>query len=329
MLAQTFGRLRQEARDRRGVRFERVYDYRPEELWAAVTEPEQIRGWLGETDLDLGGGGGTVRFEDGGTATLRIRRLDPGKFVEYDWDFPGEPPSILRLELEPQDAGTLLVLDHRRLAADDAVGYGAGWHAHLDALESMLGGRGVDWEERFEEVRPAYFERQQALPADGELGELSGSGDRRDLHHQRVLAAPVEAVWAALTEPEQWRVWMGADAAEMDPRGGGTVALRWPDGDYMTGEITDWDPPHVLEYTWHERDDRGRVRFELAEAAHGTLLTFDHSGIPTSMLVGMSAGWHAHLDWLRSHVAGNDFDFRPRYRELRPLYEDAAGGPVR
>jgi uncharacterized protein YndB with AHSA1/START domain len=323
VLAQTFGRLRQEARERRGVRFERVYDYRPEELWAAVTEPEQIRGWLGETELDLDGGRGIIRFEGGGSVTIRVRRLEPGRLVEYDWEIPGEPPSVLRVELEPQDRGTLLVLDHRRLSTDQATGYGAGWHAHLDALESMLGGQTFTWDERFEEVRPAYVERAAALPADAELGDVGGDGDRRDLHHRRMIGAPISVVWAALTEPEQWRVWMGADAAELDPRRGGAVELRWPDGDGMAGEITDWDPPHVLEYTWHESDDRGRVRFELEQTRHGTLLTFDHSGIPVSMLVGMSAGWHAHLDWLRAHASGEGFDFMPRYRELRPLYEDA------
>lgn len=321
MLAQTFGRLRQEARDRRGVRFERVYDYRPDELWAAVTEPEQIRGWLGEMELE--GGDGSLRFDDGGIVTLRLRRLEPGKLVEYDWEIAGEPPSVLRIELEPHDPGTLLVLDHRRLSTEQATGYGAGWHAHLDALESMLVGRAFSWDERFEEVRPAYVERAEALPADAELAELSGDDDRGDVHHRRVIPAPIAAVWAALTEPEQWRVWMGADAAELDPRRGGAVSLRWPDGDRMAGEVTEWDPPRVLEYTWHELDDRGRVRFELEETPEGTVLTFDHSGIPMSMLVGMSAGWHAHLDWLRAHVTRAEFDFGPRYRELRPLYEDA------
>jgi uncharacterized protein YndB with AHSA1/START domain len=322
MLVQTFGRLRQEAQDRRGVRFERVYDYRPEELWAAITEPEQIRGWFGETSLDLERGEGSVRFEDGQIVTLRVRRLEPGKLVEYDWGIPGEPPSVLRLELEPQERGTLLVLDHRRLTTGEAVGYGAGWHAHLDGLERFLVGESVDWDERFGELRPAYGELAEALPGNPELGELAGAGDRRDLHHRRVIAAPVAAVWAALTEPEQWRIWMGADEASVDARRGGAVALRWPDGDRMSGEITEWDPPRALEYTWQERVERGRVRFELEETRDGTLVTFEHSDIPVSALVGMSAGWHAHFDWLRAQLKGEDFEFRSRYRELGPVYED-------
>jgi hypothetical protein len=48
-----------------------------------------------------------------------------------------------------------------------------------------------------------------------------------------------------------------------------------------------------------------------------------NAGIPVSVLVGISAGWHAHLDWLDAHAGGEEFEFWPRYRELRPLYEDA------
>jgi uncharacterized protein YndB with AHSA1/START domain len=164
MLAQTFGRLRSEGEDRRAVRFERVYDYRPDELWAAITEPEQLRGWLGEAELDVSeGSGGTIAFSEKEIATLRVRDLDPGRFVEYDWIYPDEPDSVLRLELEPRGQGTLLVLDHRRLATGDVVDYSAGWHAHLDALEQLLAGGTVDWQERFSELRPTYEELASAL----------------------------------------------------------------------------------------------------------------------------------------------------------------------
>ena len=40
-MTETFGALRQD-----GVRFERLYDATPEELWSAITDPEQIQGWL-------------------------------------------------------------------------------------------------------------------------------------------------------------------------------------------------------------------------------------------------------------------------------------------
>jgi uncharacterized protein YndB with AHSA1/START domain len=157
MLAQTFGRLRAESRGRCGVRFERVYDYTPEELWAAITEPEQVRGWLGEAELDLSEGGeGRVTFDEDDVATLQVRRIEPGRLVEYDWTFPNEPQSVLRLEVEPREHGTLLVLDHSLLAEDDITEYSAGWHSHLDWLDAHLGGRSFDFTARYRELTPMY-----------------------------------------------------------------------------------------------------------------------------------------------------------------------------
>jgi len=159
MLAQTFGHLQRESEGRTTVHFERVYDYRPDELWAALTEPEQLRGWLGEAEVDLRSGGKIViRFGDTDEeiAAGMIRELDPPRILEYEWTFPVETDSVLRLELEPRGNGTLLILDHRRLPAAAAAGYGAGWHAHLDRLEALLERGDVDWDERFAALLPSY-----------------------------------------------------------------------------------------------------------------------------------------------------------------------------
>jgi uncharacterized protein YndB with AHSA1/START domain len=159
MLAQTFGRLTRESEDRATVHFERVYDYRQHELWSALTEPEQLRGWLGDAEVDLRVGGRIViRFGDTADEVAQgtIRELDPPRLLEYDWTFPGESDSVLRLELQPRGEGTLLVLDHRRLPRAAAAGYGAGWHAHLDGLDALLAGASSDWDSRFAELLPDY-----------------------------------------------------------------------------------------------------------------------------------------------------------------------------
>ena len=45
MRTQTMGTLRRDA-ERRAVRHERRYYAPPEEVWAALTEPVQVRNWL-------------------------------------------------------------------------------------------------------------------------------------------------------------------------------------------------------------------------------------------------------------------------------------------
>lgn len=157
------GRLRTE-RDRCGVRFERRYDASPEELWSALTEPDRLRRWLADVaELDLRVGG---RFllrwqESDGTQETdgTILALDPGRLIELNRTYPGEPDSVARFELRPDGDGTILVLDHRGLPPGAIAGYGAGWHSHLDSLAAHLSGGQADWSARFQELGPTY-ERQ-------------------------------------------------------------------------------------------------------------------------------------------------------------------------
>jgi len=79
-----------------------------------------------------------------------VLAFEPPRLLEVEWHYEGEDQSVLRIELQPQGERTLLVLDHRLLQAGQAAGYGAGWHAYLDALDDFLLGRSGSWDERFQ-----------------------------------------------------------------------------------------------------------------------------------------------------------------------------------
>ncbi len=165
-MTDALGALRRED-DRMSVRFERLYDATPAELWTALTDPKQIRGWLAEASrFELAIGGEIeLRFGDTDAEVTRgrIRELEPGRVLEYDWNYTGETTSVVRFELVGQEQGTLLVLDHRHLTAEAAPGYGAGWQAHLEALAAPFSGDGDSWWHRYEELRPAYESVAAAL----------------------------------------------------------------------------------------------------------------------------------------------------------------------
>lgn len=145
------GKLRSEG-GRAGVRFERRYDFAPEEVWSALTDPVRLGRWLTNVvELELRAGG---RF-------LLVWNEDDGDQRTDGRIRAREPDSVARFELRPDGDGTILVLDHRGLAPAAIAGYGAGWHSHLDSLDAHLAGRETDWSARFEELGPAY-ERQAA-----------------------------------------------------------------------------------------------------------------------------------------------------------------------
>ena len=57
-----------------GVRFERIYDATPDELWRAITDPEQIRGWLAHTTrwTLAPGEEWSIRFDDGRAGVIPL-----------------------------------------------------------------------------------------------------------------------------------------------------------------------------------------------------------------------------------------------------------------
>jgi uncharacterized protein YndB with AHSA1/START domain len=102
-----------------------------------------------------------------------------------------------------------------------------------------------------------------------------------------VLPAPVEAVWAALTEAGHLSAWLGGDV-ELDAFPGGQIAVR-EDGRLRRGVIVDLDPLRHLEIRWlpstrrigfvwgpdeEPADTSGEVEFRLEPApGRGTRLT--------------------------------------------------------
>ena len=144
--------------DRATVHFERWIDAAIDAVWDAISTDEGLEAWLAPAKVNLAPDGEVqVDFGEDGLAGGAIIELVPGQVLEYNWGFPGEPDSILRIELEASEGGTTLRLNHRLLPSDQAVGYGAGWHAHIDQLVAVVTGQEVsDWMERFTELLPEY-----------------------------------------------------------------------------------------------------------------------------------------------------------------------------
>ena len=143
------------------VVFERWLDATHDAVWQAISTADGLAAWLSPASVDLVDGGSIdLDFGEDGLAGGAIIELVPGTVLEFEWAFPGEPDSVLRIELAPSEGGTTLTLRHRLLPGDQAVGYGAGWHAHLDQLGEVVTEQTVrDWDARFLELLPLYSAR--------------------------------------------------------------------------------------------------------------------------------------------------------------------------
>jgi uncharacterized protein YndB with AHSA1/START domain len=143
---------------------------------------------------------------------------------------------------------------------------------------------------------------------DGVLETLDDG--RQVLRFERHLEHPIEAVWAALTEPDQLIRWWGE--AEIDLVEGGRFEMRWLNTDEegnraeIDARITRLEPPTLLETGG---DMHGVLRWELRPDATGTTLTFSSTvDLPAEHRTRVLAGWHFHLNALAEILAGGSVD---------------------
>ena len=82
----------------------------PEELWEAITDPEQLEQWFAnEVELDpRPGGRGVFRWENGETRTAVVEEVDPPRRFGFRW--AGEEEGEVAIELEEVDEGTRVVV---------------------------------------------------------------------------------------------------------------------------------------------------------------------------------------------------------------------------
>ncbi len=148
---------------RASITFERRLDYPPEEVWEAITDPEELSKWyMSEVRIERKLGG-TVYFSSGGRhVTGSILVWDPPHVFEHEWraDLPGFEKAeydVVRWELKREGGGTHLTLIHRNMPSQIARLAAPGVHAALDRLEAYLDGAPLpDFMKRVEELRRSY-----------------------------------------------------------------------------------------------------------------------------------------------------------------------------
>ena len=128
------------------------------------------------------------------------------------------------------------------------------------------------------------------------------------------IAAPVEKVWQAVTEPTLISEWFG-QAAFAGTHAGALGTLTWPDRDPIPVRIEAIEPPRLVSFRWGNDDASGVVpdvldnahstvfTFTLTEVEGGTELTvvetgFENTSDPAANLVDHRDGWNGELDKL-------------------------------
>lgn len=137
------------------------------------------------------------------------------------------------------------------------------------------------------------------------------------IEREILIDAPLEVVWAVITQPDHMSGWF-SDAAEIDLRAGGKLTLTWEGDHAKQGRVEKVDPPHFFSFRWirgSATEVRGGnstlVEFSLSAEAEGTRLRVVETGFSNLDLPeddqakdadDHREGWERELDELREYL---------------------------
>ena len=124
------------------------------------------------------------------------------------------------------------------------------------------------------------------------------------------IASTPEKVWEALTSAEFTKRFFFGRAVEVEPKVGGSFAMRMPDGRYdIKGKVIEWDPPRRLSVTWEVDFEEFRelpeslVTYDIEPMGGSVKLTMTEAhrwDVPDAILAGGRQGWPLILSSLKS-----------------------------
>ncbi|HEX5201664.1 SRPBCC family protein [Paractinoplanes rhizophilus] len=144
-----------------------------------------------------------------------------------------------------------------------------------------------------------------------------------DLVLTRTFRAPIDDVWASLTDPERTARWFGAWAGDAAPGRIVKVQMAQEEGQpWMDMTIDACEPPRRLALSAGEEPDRWRLDLTLIETPGGTELRFTQHLTTTDGVGEVGPGWEFYLDALVAARDGRPLpSFDDYYPAMREHYE--------
>jgi uncharacterized protein YndB with AHSA1/START domain len=253
----------------------------PNRVFAALTDPAELEQWFAEHVRVDARPDGSYRFwgrhtlctpEERDAEPGRITAWSPDARVGFEWTVCGVP-SVVTITLSPKDAGqdpvTDLTIRHDLQGMPDRPRPKAliddWWRFTVGNLATHVTGQG-------QVLRPDFADPEP------------------EIRLSLTIDAPREAVFAALTDPDALREWMGATAPVVEPRAGGRYELGWTyevDGRPVSGgpmRIIEIVPDERLVVDWPDWRGDGSVPMQTItwllepEGTDRTKVTLVHAG---------------------------------------------------
>ena len=138
------------------------------------------------------------------------------------------------------------------------------------------------------------------------------------IEREVLIDAPVETVWAIVTEPEHVGGWF-SDSAEIDLQPGGEATLTWEKHGTARARVEKIEPPHFFSFRWARpmgaepaEGNSTLVEFSLSAEGESTRLRVVESGFASldgsedenaKYAEGNTEGWAHELGELQEYAA--------------------------
>lgn len=261
------------------VVFERLLPHSIQQVWKAITDPDRLRYWFTDIEMDFRPGGRiTFHFSDKDSSVSygEIVKIEEPHFFSWTWE---TELAEWRLSEGPGNS-TRLILIYSKLTNDFAVKAPAGFHELLDQLEELLNGSSVVHLLGAEGQESEMPLRYTAIAYE-QFPELV---NKPPVVTERTLQVTVERLWQALTDKNQLRQWF-FDLDDFKPEVG--FRFRFPGTghkgeQYMhICEVTDIVPFRRLQFSWRYEGYTGYsiVNIELGERNDQSWIRLSHHGL--------------------------------------------------
>jgi uncharacterized protein YndB with AHSA1/START domain len=129
------------------------------------------------------------------------------------------------------------------------------------------------------------------------------------IEREILIEAPLEVVWAVVTDPEHISGWF-SESVEIDLTPGGALALHWDRHGSRRGRVERVEPPHFFSFRWVVRPDEDvtednstLVEFTLEAEGKSTRLKVVETGFPDrESFEEHRRGWDHELAELEEYV---------------------------
>lgn len=155
-------------------------------------------------------------------------------------------------------------------------------------------------------------------------GHHTRRDDRDSLTWERTFRAPIEDVWASITETDRLERWIGTWTG--DPAEGFVTFTMTAEGEDVPAsryDIRTCEPPHLLRIDAIDDFGAWYLTLELTETGGTTTLTMSQVIDDVATIESTGPGWDYYLDRLVAAASGGDVgavDWDTYYPAMREHY---------